>query len=305
MKSFKRVLLYIIIGSFGTISWSQNFSSFIKPADSLNTGRTNTIILTSSIVTATALVGLNQLWYANYPQASFHFINDNQEWLQMDKMGHTYSAYQISRFGAELLQWGGASQKKQLLYGDGLGFAFQTTVEVMDGFSSEWGFSIGDMIANTTGTALYVSQELLWKEQRIIPKFSYHQTDFPSYRPNVLGSNFSEQILKDYNGQTYWLSINLHSFYKESKIPKWLNLALGYGATGMISGNREIPDGYEGVFFQNERLFYLSLDLDLTKIKTKSHVLKTFFTIFNSLKIPAPSIKFGAHKGLSGHLFLF
>ena len=80
---------------------------------------------------------------------------------------------------------------------------------------------------------------------------------------------------------------------------------MGYGATGMISGKGEIPDGYEGVFFQNERLFYLSLDLDLTKIKTKSHVLKTFFTIFNSLKIPAPSIKFGAHEGLSGHLFLF
>ncbi|MDQ5929072.1 MAG: hypothetical protein QG594_850 [Bacteroidota bacterium] len=305
MNCLKKFLLYIIIGSFGTNSWAQNFSSFLKPADSLNSTRTKTIIIASSIATATALAGLNQLWYANYPQSNFHFIDDNQEWLQMDKMGHIYSAYQISRFGAELLQWGGATQKQQLLYGSGLGFVFQTSVELMDGFSSQWGFSVGDMIANTTGTALFVTQELLWKEQRIQPKFSFQTTHFPTYRPKVLGSNLSEQILKDYNGQTYWLSINLRSFYKQSKIPKWLNLALGYGATGMISGNGEIPDNYTGVFFQNERLFYLSLDLDLTKIDTKSQILKTFFTIFNSLKIPAPSIKFGAHKGLSGTLLQF
>jgi hypothetical protein len=48
-----------------------------------------------------------------------------------------------------------------------------------------------------------------------------------------------EQMLKDYNGQTYWLSVNLHSFYKGSKIPKWLNLAIGYGANGMLTGNGE------------------------------------------------------------------
>jgi hypothetical protein len=60
-------------------------------------------------------------------------------------------------------------------------------------------------------------------------KFSFHTTQY-QYRPNVLGSSLAEQMLKDYNGQTYWLSVNLHSFYKGSKIPKWLNLAIGYGA---------------------------------------------------------------------------
>jgi hypothetical protein len=76
----------------------------------------------------------------------------------------------------------------------------------------------GDIIANASGTALFVSQELLWKEQRITPKF--HTTQYAQYRPNVLGSSLAEQMLKDYNGQTYWLSVNLHSFYKGSKIPK-------------------------------------------------------------------------------------
>jgi hypothetical protein len=91
-----------------------------------------------------------------------------------------------------------------------------TAVEVLDGFSSEWGASSGDIIANASGTA-FVSQELLWKEQRITPKFSFHTTQYAQYRPNVLGSSLAEQMLKDYNGQTYWLSVNLHSFYKGSK----------------------------------------------------------------------------------------
>jgi hypothetical protein len=51
-----------------------------------------------------------------------------------------------------------------------------TAVEVLDGFSSEWGASSGDIIANAS--ALLVSQELLWKEQRITPKFSFHTTQY-------------------------------------------------------------------------------------------------------------------------------
>jgi hypothetical protein len=80
-------------------------------------------------------------------------------------------------------------EKSQLVYGSGLGFLL-TAVEVMDGYSSEWGASTGDIIANASGTALYVSQELLWSEQRIIPKFSFHTSQYARYRPNVLGIPF-------------------------------------------------------------------------------------------------------------------
>ena len=103
------------------------------------------------------------------------------------------------------LAWSGVSKKNQLICGATFGFAFLSAVEVMDGYSSNWGASLGDVGANAAGTALLVSQELLWKEQRITPKFSFHTTPYASARPNVLGSSISEQILKDYNGQTYWL----------------------------------------------------------------------------------------------------
>ena len=152
---------------------------------------------------------------------------------------------------------------------------------------------------------MYVSQELLWQEQRITPKFSFQKSIYASQRPNVLGSTLTEQILKDYNGQTYWLSFNIKSFAKESKIPKWINLALGYGADGMISGNGEIPDNYAGFQTTKKRQFYLSLDVDLTKIDTKSPVLKTFFSVFNTLKIPAPSIEITPNERVRVHLIQF
>jgi hypothetical protein len=265
--------------------------SFLKPSDSLNIKRKNTVFISEAVLASGALIGLNQLWYADYPKSKFHFINDNSDWLQMDKVGHFYSSYQIGRFGAEMLQWSGASKKNQLIYGSGLGFAFLTAVEVMDGYSSEWGASTGDIIANASGTALYVSQELLWSEQRIIPKFSFHTTQYARYRPNVLGYSFTEQLLKDYNGQTYWLSLNLHSFLKDSKIPKWLNLAVGYGAEGMISGNGENANLFLLPNNTRSRQFYLSFDVDLTKVKTNSHFLKTLFSVLNTLKIPAPTLE--------------
>ncbi|WP_236353600.1 DUF2279 domain-containing protein [Flavobacterium seoulense] len=278
---------------------------FLKPSDSLNLKRTKAVFISEAAVSTVALVGLNQLWYADYPRSKFHFINDNKDWLQMDKAGHIYSSYHLGRLGSEMLQWSGASSKQQLIYGAGLGFAFLTAVEVLDGFSSEWGASTGDVIANATGTALYVSQELLWKEQRITPKFSFHTTQFAKYRPEVLGSSFSEQILKDYNGQTYWLSANLKSFFKDSKIPKILNIAIGYGADGMIDSRGENTTFLAHENWQRSRQFYLSLDLDLTKIETKSHFLKTFFSVFSVLKIPAPTLEYTANEGFRTHLLYF
>ena len=290
---------------FQSVLAQNSFDTFLKPSDSLNLKRQNSVFITEAVLASGALIGLNQLWYADYPKSDFHFINDNSDWMQMDKIGHLYASYHIGRFGAEALNWSGASQKKQLIYGASLGFVFLTAVEVMDGFSEEWGASMGDVVANAAGTALYVSQELIWKEQRIIPKFSYHKTQYSDYRPDVLGSTVPEQILKDYNGQTYWLSANLYSFSKGSKIPKWLNLALGYGAEGMIGRNDANFTLISTPNPEKYRQFYLSLDVDLTKINTKSHFLKTLFSVFNTLKIPAPTLEYSTHRGFKFHAFYF
>lgn len=295
------LLLCVITCGFS----QEKLNAFLTPSDTLNKPRRTTLIITETVVAATALVGLNQLWYADYPKSDFHAINDNADWLQMDKVGHVYASYHLGSLGAQTLKWSGASRKSQLIYGSTLGFVFLSAVEVMDGYSSQWGFSYGDLAANAGGTVLYVSQELLWKEQRIVPKYSFHTTVYPGARPSVLGSTISEQILKDYNGQTYWLSANLYSFFKNSSIPKWLNVAVGYGAEGMITGQDELVNT---VFFpEKERIrqYYFSLDADLTKIKTKSPILRTFFSLFNTIKIPAPTFEISKSQGFKFRYLYF
>lgn len=305
MKSKTNIYLTVFLFTTSFLFAQNTFDSFFKPSDSLNKKRLNTTIISETIIGTATLVGLNQLWYADYPKSDFHFINDNAEWLQMDKAGHVFSAYHLGSFGANALKWSGCDRKSQLLYGATLGLAFLTTVEVFDGYSSEWGASLGDVAANVSGTALFVSQELLWKEQRIVPKFSFHTTPYASARPNVLGSSLSEQILKDYNGQTYWLSVNIHSFFKQSKLPKWLNVAVGYGAEGMITGNEGLANTVFLPESERYRQFYLSFDVDLTKIKTKSNFIKTLFLVFNAIKIPAPAIEIKGDGGMQWHYLYF
>ena len=283
----------------------RTINNFLKPSDTLNKSRFNTFVISEVAVASATLIGLNKVWYADYPKSSFHFVNDNAEWLQMDKVGHVFSTYHLSAFGAKVLKWSGASRKEQLVYGTAIGLGFMSVVEIFDGHSQEWGASLGDVLANVSGSALFVSQELLWKEQRIIPKFSFHATPYASARPNILGDSYSEQILKDYNGQTYWLSANLFLFTKASKVPKWVNLALGYGAEGMITGN---DDFVNTVFLPEDKRFrqiYLSLDVDLTKIKSKSHFIKTLFSVINTIKIPAPTVEFRESGTVKFHLLYF
>ena len=181
----------------------------------------------------------------------------------------------------------------------------RANIEVFDGYSANWGASLGDVVANVSGTALYVSQELLWKEQRITPKFSFHTTHYASLRPDVLGSSFNEQILKDYNGQTYWLSCNIQSFFAASKIPKWFSIAIGYGAEGMIEGSDTSSNAIFLPETERFRQFYPSFDVDLTRIPTKNHTLKTIFSLFNTIKIPAPTLEVLGNGRFKWHAVYF
>jgi uncharacterized protein YfiM (DUF2279 family) len=286
----------------GPLFSQSKVNQFLKPSDSLNKSRRNAVIFSEVSLVTTAIIGLDQLWYADYPRSKFKTINDSGEWLQMDKLGHVFSSYQLGRLGANTINWTGLSRKNQIIYGSTLGLGFLTAVEVMDGFSEEWGFSWTDMASNTIGTGLFVGQELLWEEQRILLKYSFHQTRFAKQRPEKLGDGLAEEFLKDYNGQTYWLSANINSFLKTDYLPNWLNLAFGYGADGMLTGEPDAP-----LFINQNRIrqYYLSLDIDFSRIKTKSHVLKTIFDVLNVIKVPFPALELNTKGRLKMHYFYY
>lgn len=256
---------------------------------------------------AATMVGLNHLWYSKDTRTGFHFFNDNNEWKQIDKVGHFYTAFHLSRTAASALQWCGTKEKKVALWSASVGFMMILSVEVFDGFSAAYGASTGDLIANTSGILFYTGQHLAWDEVRIMPKLSAHYTRYAALRPNTLGSNLPERILKDYNGQTYWLSANIYSFFKQSRIPKWLNVSVGYGAEGMLFGHDNLyPVEYEYLipYHKPYRQYYLTLDVDFSRIKTKHKGLKQLFYVLNMVHVPFPALELSSN-GAKFHYFYF
>jgi hypothetical protein len=251
----------------------------------------------------TTMVGLYNTWYKNYPQSRFHTFNDWSEWKQVDKTGHMYSAYSESRGSMELWRWTGIDRKKRIWIGGMSGAAYQTVIEVLDGFSSQWGWSWGDFGANIIGSGSFVAQELAWDEQKIQLKFSFHRKRYsdPSLnqRSDVLfGRPGIERMLKDYNGQAYWASVNLKSFWPHSKFPSWLSVSVGYGADGMFGGTENTAKDKDGniVFDRRDikryRQWYLSPDVDLTHIPTNSKALKLLLAFLNAFKFPMPALEY-------------
>ncbi len=269
-------------------------SSSFSQQDTLNPKRLKTVLGLEAAAYTGVMSGLYYLWYKDAPSSGFHTLNDNSSWMQMDKVGHSVTSFYVGKAGYEALRWSGVSRKKSIWYGGTFGLFFLTSVEVLDGFSASWGYSWGDVGANTFGTTLFIAQQLAWDESRIILKYSYHETRYAKLRPKLLGENLIQRSIKDYNGQTYWMSANIASFLGENtKFPKWLNVAVGYGADGMV-GSIENPDHPEIV---RHRQYYLSLDIDLTRIKTKSKFANTILGAFGFIKFPMPTIEFNQGGG--------
>ena len=270
--------------------------------DSLHNKKLRKMALITGGAYTVSMIGLNELWYSDFPRSSFHFFNDNNEWKQLDKVGHFYSAFHISKTGIYLLKKSGIPDKKAHLWGGLLGVMLLTPIEVLDGFSEEYGASWGDVVANTAGSALAWGQYALWDEVRIKPKYSFSQSSLAAQRPNVLGDGLHEEFIKDYNGQTYWLSFDISAFDKKQTFPKWLNLALGYGAENMIFAHDQDNIAADLIPY---RQYYLALDLDLSHIHSDSKFVNTLLYVVDLIHIPAPTLEYNKQQGWKFHALMF
>lgn len=305
---------YISFGQSDPVSISDTSKEFyttgqpvkkIKGASETGTPgqRTKRIWLIAGVHTAGyggSLLLLNNAWYKGYEKTGFHTFNDSKEWLQVDKVGHAWGAYNIGMVSSAMWEWTGMPHKKAVIVGGAGSMAYLTAIEFLDAHSAKWGWSWSDIGANITGSGLFIGQELLWNEQRIQYKFSFHKKKYDDpileqRADNLFGKTWYERMLKDYNAQTYWFSGNLKSFLPDSKLPAWLNVAVGYGAEGMYGGfeNKwvDVPgNDIDRSDIPRKRQFYLAPDIDLTKIKTNKKWLRTVFTFMNAFKCPAPAL---------------
>lgn len=325
----KNTLLFI---SFCFIcQFSKGQSSFIIPSDTLNRQRINTSLIFSASTYTAFSIGLYNVWYRQYDQTNFHLFNDWNEWNNMDKMGHFYTAYFQGVLCYKGAKWTGLSENRSILTGIVLGTLFQSTIEVMDGFSEKWGFSVYDVAYNTMGVGAFALQQKFWKEQRIQFKVSSYNRNYDSVsdlpfsssdgiasttlqeRADALfGNSFAERFLKDYNAQTLWASVNVHSFLPEgNKFPTWINLALGTGSENLFGGYANEWTMHDAEFtldetnFPRYRQFFIGLDLDLTRLPIDNYYWKSFLQIFNIFKLPGPALEINTKGEFKLHLIHF
>ena len=237
------------------------------------------------VLYAGSMFALHRLWFKDCPWVGIHTINDNNDWLQVDKFCHTTTAYYTSLLGDESMRLAGMDPKWSALYGGALSFLFMTSIELMDAGHEGWGVSWGDMAADVGGLTLYTAQQLLWNEQRISLRYSFHKTEFAQYNPEELGDNLISQTLKDYNGITLWASFNLKELFmhSESRFPEWLTIDLGYGAQGMVAPQPTTD-------FCRFRQFYFAPGVDLSKLPVKNRYLKTILRAVSIIRLPTPTL---------------
>lgn len=265
--------------------------------------RVTAVVGGATLLYGSFLMAASQAWYKDMPRTKFHFFNDYPEWKQVDKAGHFWSAYHESQLTMQALKWAGVPENSAIWWGGMAGVLIQTPIEILDGFAADYGASTGDLLANTAGSVAMLVQHQAWHESRISPKFSFHTTRFAQVRPQVLGRSLPEQILKDYNGQTYWLAVEVARFLpKSTKYPKWLNIGVGYGTEEMVFN---VLERNRQAGFNAYRQFYLAPDINLTAIKTRSKFLNTALYILNMVHVPMPALEYNSRQKFKLHALYF
>jgi hypothetical protein len=260
--------------------------------DSIINKRLTSVIIGQSTSYLATVSFLSFIWYSDHERVPFHFYNDAKGYLQVDKAGHAYGAYRESYATYYALRWAGLDKKKALIFGAPMGLILQTPIEIFDGMYEGWGFSWSDMVANTFGSALFTTQEMLFDDQLVLMKFSYSPSIYPKYH-YILGETQLERFFYDYNGHTYWFSANIKKITGIRAIPGWLNFAVGYSANGMIK-EFENPVTYRGEPFphlKRYRQWLFSFDIDLSRVHTNKKWLRSIFRTVNLIKIPFPAVE--------------
>lgn len=323
------VFFFVCSSQFQTLSAQpiEKFNNYLVPSDSFSTSKFyGQATVMASAYTITSL-SLYHAWYKNYPQSSFHFFDDRKEWLQMDKMGHIYASYIQSYASFKLAKWAGLKKNHALLSSAFVGLLSQSTIELMDGYSEQWGFSKSDFLANIVGSSFFVAQEFFWDKQYVSFKVSnvpiaynsatIYSTDglrtssLAKRATSLFGSNYSRTFLKDYNAQTIWACFHLKSFFPNNQhIPKWLNIALGYSGQNMFGGfeNTWQESGHTFVIPENQlkryRQYFLSLDVNFDQIDTKIPILNTIFDMIHAFHIPMPTLEYNSLGEFHLHFFM-
>ena len=243
-----------------------------EPAPRVNYWRLTAVTGLSAGAGLAVLETQRRRWWADR-NPRFRILNDWDYVRWSDKAGHVYSSSLFTRYYRSSFRWAGLSDHDAALWGAGAAWMQMFYYEVLDGFGPQWGFSPGDLAANTLGVGFTTAKVFVPALQPFTVKASYWPSGWE-------GKNITD----DYAGQTLWLTANLHGLapdgaFKDA-LPEWLNLAVGYGARDL--------DEQE---FLTTSYVYLALDIEPTVLPFEGKAWETVAGWLRYIHFPAPGIR--------------
>ena len=227
-------------------------------------------------------------WWSGERAPHFFFHADWDQWFRdQDKFGHLFGGYHLARVGYSALREACVGDKKALFWATAYAAAFQLQIEIFDGMYKKYGFSYADMIANTTGQALFVMQTLHPALRAIKPTISYRKTvALKNFENGTITSGELRPSL-DYSGQTYWFSTDVHELLPVSAKPFWpsfVRFSVGHSITDWINPAT-------GATIRAKRKIMLSLDFDPEKLPGNWPLWRTIKHNLSYYHFPAPALE--------------
>ncbi|MGA7799483.1 MAG: DUF2279 domain-containing protein [Gammaproteobacteria bacterium] len=223
---------------------------------------------------AVGIYGATTWWKAG---VGGHFRSTDEGWFAQDtyaggadKLGHLYSAYVGTRLLTRGYQWAGNDRRRSMRLAAATTLGTLMAVELMDGFSKEYRFSLQDAVMNAVGTGMGLVLEQHPQLDNLIGfRLRYWPSEGAAFDP-----------VDNYSGQTYLFVLKAEGIPQLEHYPllRYLELAVGYGSRGYESTN---PAGHS-------RHVYYGLTLNLSRVlndtvfrgerraSTAQHVADTF-----------------------------
>jgi len=213
----------------------------------------------------------SKVWWSQKNE-KFLLKEDWCDALQADKFGHFFASYVLADYYQNLLLWANFDTAKAKCISFFATSIYEIIfVELTDGFTTKWGFSISDVLCDLLGSYFATYSSL---NKRIEFKISYtpSKSSWLNYitKGSLKDALYRKQITTDYDGMTFWIIYNKN----------WIiNPAIGYSIENVYKANAY-------------REFFLSFDFNLIKIiPTKSKELFLIKKFLNYFHLPSPALQ--------------
>ncbi len=275
-------------------------SPFFKNADTLNIKRFAFVNGTSLLALYGSYHYINTAWWAD-SKKTFHFDGGGSSIKEafdfgrdaiyakgLDKIGHFYGARITSDIFARGIRWSGKTEQQALLWGGLLGTAVQGFIEIKDGYSPTWGFSVYDWMSGSLGSFYPYFQSKSRFLKALDIKYSYYRKDNYYFDFIKRKSNFQD----DYMNSIFWFTFNPKRYKPESKWPKWLGISMGVGVDATLNNYYVNMPGGTSDWGRGGYEVYLAPDIDFKGLLPKKPFWQTLAHILNYIKVPSPALRF-------------